>query len=88
MTLDSYSAIVIFRFSIKFLNKRFQTLKFSVSVENWPLLGQSANQIYDILVWIRWSGTANPCLLLMDPDLDLDPATFVIDLQDTNKKQI
>jgi hypothetical protein len=31
------------------------------------------------------SGSADPCLRLMDPDL-LDPATFVIDLQEANKK--
>jgi hypothetical protein len=30
------------------------------------------------------SGSADPCLLLMDPD----PAIFVIDLQDASKKQI
>ncbi len=32
------------------------------------------------------SGSAGPCLWLMDPDSDLDPAIFVIDLQDANKK--
>ncbi len=33
------------------------------------------------------SGSADPCLRLMDPDLepDADPATFVIDLEDANK---
>jgi hypothetical protein len=30
------------------------------------------------------SGSVDPCLWLMDPD----PATFVIDLQDANKKLI
>jgi hypothetical protein len=36
------------------------------------------------------SGSADPCLWLIDPDSDLDPdpAIFVIDLQDANKKQI
>jgi hypothetical protein len=32
------------------------------------------------------SGSADPCLWLMDPDPD--PDIFVIDLQDANKKQI
>ncbi len=36
------------------------------------------------------SGTADPCLLLMDPgsDADADPSIFIIDLQDakTNVK--
>jgi hypothetical protein len=31
------------------------------------------------------SGPANPCLWLTDPDPALDPAIFVIDLQDANK---
>ncbi len=33
------------------------------------------------------SGSADPCLWLMDPDtdLDLDPAIFVIDLQEQTK---
>jgi hypothetical protein len=34
------------------------------------------------------SGSADPCLRLMDPDPDSDPAIFVIDLQDANKKLI
>jgi hypothetical protein len=36
------------------------------------------------------SGSANPCLRLMDPDPDADPdpATFIIDLQEANKKLI
>jgi hypothetical protein len=38
--------------------------------------------IRDILVRIRIRGSA--CLLLMDPD----PAFFVIDLQDANKKVV
>jgi hypothetical protein len=44
-------------------------------------------RIHDILVWIR---IRTPCLTLMDPDLDADPdpATFVIDLQEANKKLI
>jgi hypothetical protein len=34
------------------------------------------------------SGSADPYLWLMDPDLDadLDPAIFISDLQDVNKK--
>ncbi len=39
--------------------------------------------------WCRsGSGSADPCLWLMDPDSDPDPdpAIFVIDLQDANKK--
>jgi hypothetical protein len=34
------------------------------------------------------SGSADPCLLLMDPDPDADPSIFIIDLQDANKKLI
>ena len=34
------------------------------------------------------SGSADPCLWLMDPDADLDPSIFIIDLQDANKKLI
>ncbi len=40
-------------------------------------------RIHDILVG-SGSGSADPCLWLMDPD----PAVFVIDLQDANKKLI
>jgi hypothetical protein len=32
------------------------------------------------------SGSADPCLWLLDPDADPDPAIFVIVLQDANKK--
>ncbi len=37
--------------------------------------------------WCR-SGSADPCFCLMnlDPDADPDPAIFIIDLQDANKK--
>jgi hypothetical protein len=40
-------------------------------------------RIHDILVWIRI------CLWPMDPDSDpnADPAIFLIDLKDANKKQ-
>jgi hypothetical protein len=36
------------------------------------------------------SGSADPCLGLTDPDPDADPnpAIFVIDLKDANKKQL
>jgi hypothetical protein len=36
------------------------------------------------------SGSADPCLWLMDPDPDADPdsAIFIIDLQEANKKII
>jgi hypothetical protein len=34
------------------------------------------------------SGSADPCLLLIDPDPDADPSIFIIDLQDANKKLI
>ncbi len=33
------------------------------------------------------SGSADPCLWILDPDLDPDPAIFVTDLQDAIKKQ-
>jgi hypothetical protein len=41
-------------------------------------------QIHNILVWIRIRGSMP--LMDPDPDLDLDPAIFVINLQDANKK--
>jgi hypothetical protein len=34
------------------------------------------------------ASVVNPCLCLMDPDLDPDHDIFVIDLQDANKKLI
>ncbi len=34
------------------------------------------------------SGSAYPCLRLMDPDADPDPAIFFIELQDANEKLI
>ncbi len=34
------------------------------------------------------SGPVDPCLCLMDPDVDPEPAIFVIDLQEGNKKLI
>jgi hypothetical protein len=34
------------------------------------------------------SGSADPCLWLIDPDTDPDPAIFVGDLKDANKKLI
>jgi hypothetical protein len=44
-------------------------------------------RIHDILVRIRFR-IPESVLFLMDPDLDPDPAIFVIDLQDANKKLI
>jgi hypothetical protein len=41
-------------------------------------------QTHDMLTCWYGSGSADPCLWLMDPD----PAIFVIDLQDANKKLI
>ncbi len=32
------------------------------------------------------SGSVDSCFWLMDPDADQDPAIFLIDLQDANKK--
>ncbi len=42
-------------------------------------------RIHDILARIRIRGSM---LWLTDPDLDPDPAIFVIDLQDANEKLI
>jgi hypothetical protein len=45
-------------------------------------------QMHDIFFWYgSGSGSADPCLYIMDPDpySDLDPAIFVINLQDPNK---
>ncbi len=42
-------------------------------------------RIHDI--WCG-SGSADPCLRLMDPDSDPDPAIFITDLQDVKKKLI
>ncbi len=44
-------------------------------------------RIHDILVWIRIRGSM-PRLMDPNPDLDPDPAIFVVDLQDANKKLI
>ena len=46
---------------------------------------EAVSRIHDILVtfWCE-SGSADPCLWLTDPD----PAIFITDLQDDNKKQI
>ncbi len=41
-----------------------------------------------ILTFWCGSGSADLCLWLVDPDSDPDPAFFVIDLQDANKKLI
>jgi hypothetical protein len=49
-------------------------------------LKRSVLRIHDILVWIRIRGSADPCVWLVDPDLD--PAIFVINLQDANKNLI
>ncbi len=35
---------------------------------------------------IVYSSIADPCYFGVDPDADLDPSIFVIDLQDANKK--
>jgi hypothetical protein len=48
-------------------------------------------RIHDILVWIRiriWIRGSMPLTNDPDPDADSDPAIFVIDLQDANRKQI
>jgi hypothetical protein len=45
------------------------------------LMSCAVFRIHDILVE---AGSADPCLCLMDPD----PAIFVIDIQDANKKLI
>ncbi len=34
------------------------------------------------------SGSADPCLWLMDPDPDADPSIFIIDLRITNLKEV
>jgi hypothetical protein len=34
------------------------------------------------------TGSADPCLRLMDPDTDPDPSISILDLQDANKKLI
>ncbi len=43
-------------------------------------------RIHDILVY--GSGSADPCLWLMDPDSDPDPASYVIDLLRRQQKLI
>ncbi len=48
------------------------------------LLLEPMLRIHDILERIRIRASADPCLWQMDPDLDPDPAMFVIDLQDAN----
>jgi hypothetical protein len=51
--------------------------------QNQILNFKSVLRIRDILAG---SGSADPCLWLIDPDPDPNPAIFVIDLQDDNKK--
>ncbi len=43
-------------------------------------------RIHEILAWIRIRGSMS--LTILDPHSDSDPAIFVIDLQDANKKLI
>jgi hypothetical protein len=45
-------------------------------------------RIHDILVWIRIRGSMPLTNGSADPDVDPDPAIFVTDLQDANKKII
>ncbi len=63
---------------------------------------QRSNQKIFSLIYVSWnqccgsmtfwggsgSGSADPCLWLMDPDSDPDPSIFAIDLQDASKKLI
>jgi hypothetical protein len=49
---------------------------------------QPVLRIHDILDPDYGSRSTDPCLRLMDPDLNPDPAIFVIDLEDANKKLI
>ncbi len=62
-----------------------------------PLIFKLAVEMYFIILgyyqccgsmtfWYR-SGSADPCLWLIDPYSDPDPAIFVIDLQDANKNK-
>jgi hypothetical protein len=52
----------------------------------------SQSQCYGSMIFWCGSGSADPCLWLMDPDsdpdADPDPSIFIIDLQDANKKLI
>jgi hypothetical protein len=48
----------------------------------------SGKQCSGSMTFWRGSGSGDPCLSLMDPDYDPDPAIFVTDLQDANKKLI
>ena len=61
-------------------------------VEVWDY-GQSAEgkplnvyQCCGSMTFWYGSGSADPCLWLMDPESDPNPAIFIIDLQDANKK--
>jgi hypothetical protein len=65
------------------LNKRLESFDLCYSQS------LSVMQIHDILVSIRirirGTGSADPCLWLMDPDSDPVPSIFIIDLQDANR---
>jgi hypothetical protein len=67
-----------FCISIQFIKRNGETSTGGTDVLN-PVL-----RIRDILGWIRIRGS----MPLADPDADPDPAIFVIDLQDANKKLI
>ncbi len=44
-----------------------------------------ANPWYLVSIRIRGTGSADPCLWLMDPDSDPVPSIFIFDLQDANR---
>jgi hypothetical protein len=54
----------------------------------WVRYPPGTRQCSGSMTFCCGSGSAEPCLRLMDPDPDSDPAIFVIELQDASKKLV
>ncbi len=76
-------------FSVKNLNS-YSYMTLFVDTEHIFICTYSTSQCCGSMTFWGRSGSADPCLWLMDPDPDSDPdpSIFVIDLQDASKKQI
>jgi hypothetical protein len=51
-----------------------------------PPITKVCSSLFPPVIFWYWSRSADLCLWLVDPDRDRDPAIFVLDLQDANKK--
>jgi hypothetical protein len=68
----------------------FSELFILYSYDSYDTFHYHKKQCCGSMTFLGGSGSADPCLWLMDPDPDSDPdpSIFVIDLQDASKKQI